>query len=87
MATLPSGDVDAVWIEFMKDYSRQKKALPVTSDKIRSFILGIDAELEQAESSLVQSLPAGDTKDWVLANSEVGRDLLTRVAGKRREVL
>ena len=87
MAQLPSGNVDEIWIQFMKDYSRFKKDLPVTSDKIRNFIVGVDGDLDQLESDIVQGLPAGDTKDWLLANPEVGRDLMARIERKREEVL
>ena len=56
-------------------------------DKIRTFIVGVDGDLDQLESDIVQGLSAGDTKDWLLANPEVGRDLMARIEKKREEVL
>jgi hypothetical protein len=87
MTALTSGDIDAIWIEIMKDYSREKKPMPVTSDKIRAFFVTVDAALEQAEIDIVQSLPAGDIKTWLIANAEVGREIMIRVMQKRQEVL
>jgi hypothetical protein len=87
MTALSSGDIDTIWIEMMKDYSRTRQSLPVTNDKIRAFFVDVDATLEQAEIDVVQGLPAGDIKTWLLANPEVGRTIMIAVEKKRREVL
>lgn len=87
MASLPSANVDELWVQFMKALSRVKRPIPVTNDKIRGFIVDVDAALEQAELDVVAGLPAGDIKDWLIANQDIGREIMLRVEQKRKEVL
>ena len=47
----------------------------------------VDAEMEQSEIDLVQSLPAGTGKTWLLDNPRIGREMLIRIERKRKEVL
>ena len=87
MANLPSGDMDAVWQELMSEFSSVWREVPTNKNAFRSFLMGVDDILETAETSIVQSVPAGPVRDWLIANSEVGRSMVIRVMEKRRDVL
>jgi len=87
MATLSSGSIDKIWAEFMSIYSSRRDEIPVSKNQLRSFVVIVDGELETAEIAVVQAVPAGDIRDWLIANDEVGRDMMTMVENERREVL
>jgi len=87
MATLPSGDMDDVWQELMSEFSSIWRVIPVNKNAFRSFLEGVDGIIEGSETDIVQSVPAGPVRDWLIANSEVGRSMAIRVMEKRREVL
>lgn len=87
MATLPSDAIDRVWRDIMSEYSHLRKEIPVTKSQLRSFINIIDQELESCEQDIVQAVPPGVIRDWLIAHPEVGRDVVIRTEVERREVL
>jgi hypothetical protein len=87
MATLPSGSIDKIWADFMRRYSSRRSEIPVTKNQLRAFVVIVDDELEDCEIAIVQAIPAGDIRDWLIANDEVGRDMMTLVENERREML
>lgn len=87
MATLPSGDIDAVWKTLMEEFSEVRRQIPVNKNQFRSFIENVDGILEQSELDIVQSVPAGPIRDWLIANQVIGRSMIIEVEEKRREVL
>lgn len=87
MATLPSGDMDAVWQELMAEFSAVRRVIPVNKNQFRTFIENVDGILEGAEIDIVQSVPVGSIRDWLIANPAIGRSMALQVMEKRREVL
>lgn len=87
MATLPSDAIDRIWQAIMSEYSHLRKEIPVTKNQLRSFIDIVDQEMETCETAIVQAVPPGDIRDWLIANPEVGRDIVIRTENERREVL
>ncbi len=87
MANLPSGDIDTVWQELMSEFSNVHRLIPVSKHAFRTFIVNVDDVLEDSEAEIVQTVPAGDVRDWLIANAEVGRSMVIRIMAKRREVL
>ena len=87
MAALPDNDRRDIWAQAMADLSRTHTQIPISKTDLRSLINFMDSELDSAESSIFAALPAGDGKNWILANPDLGRELLTRIESKRREVL
>ena len=87
MATLPSGDMDVVWQQLMSEFSNVRKEIPVNKNQFRTFLENVDGILEGAEVDIVQSVPAGPIRDWLIANPVIGRSMVVRVMEKRREVL
>ncbi len=87
MANIPSGDIDVVWQELMSEFSSVFRLIPVSKNAFRTFIVNVDDVLEGSEIEIVQSVPAGPVRDWLIANPEVGRSMVIRVMEKRREVL
>ena len=87
MATLPSNDVDTVWQELMSEFSNVRREIPVTKNQFRGFLVNIDSILEGAEVDIVQSVPAGPIRTWLMNNPVIGRSMVIRIMEKRREAL
>ena len=87
MANLPSGDIDAVHADIMRRYSSIFREIPVSKAQLRSFLVIVDGELEAAEIAIVQAVPAGPQRDWLIANDDIGRDMIELIEAKRKEVL
>ena len=87
MATLPGGDMDAVWQSLMEEFSSLLWLIPVSKHQFRTFLENADGIMEGAEVEIVQSVPAGSIRDWLIANPEVGRSMVIRVMEKRKEAL
>jgi hypothetical protein len=87
MANLTSEQLDEVWIEAMRRYSSIRREVPFSKSQFRSFFDIVDVEMDTAEVAVVQATPAGPARDWLIANDEIGRDLIVLVEEKRREVL
>lgn len=87
MATLPIDAIDRIWRDIMSEYSSIRKEIPVNKNQLRSFINIVDQELETAEQQIVQAVPAGPIRDWLIAHPEVGRDVVIRTEEERREIL
>jgi len=71
----------------MSEFSSVRTLIPINKDQLRALLALIDEELEGAEISIIQALPAGDGKSWLTANPAIGRGLMLDVLGKRKEVL
>lgn len=87
MATLSTADADAIWALLMSEYSSINREIPVSKQEFRTFIDIVDAVLEQAEIDIVQAIPAGPRRNWLINNPVVGRSIVVRVEQKRRDVL
>ena len=87
MAILSSGDMSVVWQNLMSEFSAVRREIPVNKNQFRTFLENVDGILEQAEIGIVQSVPVGPMRDWLIANPVVGRSMAIRVEEKRREVL
>lgn len=87
MATLPSGEMDVVWQLLMEEFSSVWREIPVSKGAFRTFLENVDGVLEGAEVDIVQTVPAGPIRDWLIANPIIGRSMVVRVMEKRREVL
>jgi hypothetical protein len=61
--------------------------IPISKNQLKALLTLIDEELESAEVSIIQALPSGDGKNWLIANPGIGRGLMLDVLGKRKEVL
>ncbi|MHC4181774.1 MAG: hypothetical protein ACYSR0_00295 [Planctomycetota bacterium] len=87
MANLTTAQLAGVAQEAMRRFSNIRKEIPINKSQFTAFISAVDTELDSAEVSLVQGLPAGPGKDWLLANPDVGRELMVMVEQKRSESL
>ena len=87
MARLLDGSLDEVWAEIMRTFSSVRSLIPINKTQLRALLGLIDGELEGAETSIVQALPEGDGKSWLVANPSIGRSLMVAVLEKRKEVL
>jgi len=87
MATLSADELAGVAAEAQVQFSAILEEIPVNKAQFKTFLNTVDSALEQAEIDVVQNTPAGPGKDWLLANQNVGRELLILVAKKRLEVL
>lgn len=87
MAQLPGENIDQVWSFTMSAFSSLRMLIPISKAQLRALLILIDQELEAAEVSIVQALPAGDGKIWLIANPALGRGLMLDILRKRKEVL
>ena len=87
MARLLDGSLDEVWAEIMRTFSSVRSLIPISKTQLRALLGLIDEELEGAETSIVQALPAGVGKSWLIANPSIGRSLMMEVLEKRKEIM
>lgn len=87
MAQLPSENMDQVWTATMSEFSSLRTVIPVNKHQLRALLVLIDQEIEGAEVDIIQALPVGDGRSWLVANPALGRRLMLDVLTKRREVL
>lgn len=87
MPQLPAQNIDQVWTSTMSQFSSLRTLIPVNKNQLRALVVIIDQELESAEIDIIQALPAGDGKTWLVANPGLGRRLMIDVLTKRQEVL
>ena len=87
MAALPSDNIDQVWTSVMSNFSNVRASVPINKNQLRALLVLMDSEIESAEISIIQALPAGDGKSWLIANAGIGRELMSRIIDKRQEVL
>lgn len=87
MATLTDGQKANVALQVMRDYSNTFEEIPITKQQLYTFIGMVDNELEQSETDLYDSLPAGTGKTWLGNNPHIGRDIIIDTMEKRRQVL
>ena len=87
MAQLPNENIDQVWSATMSEFSSVRTLIPINKAQLRALLVLIDQELEGAETSIIQAIPAGPSKTWLVANPALGRGLMLDVLRKRKEVL
>ena len=88
MANLTAQQINEVLAELMQRYSSIRKEIPVNKNQFNTWLTNtIDVEMEAAELSVFANTPAGDAKDWLQANQEIGREVMLAIEAKRREVL
>lgn len=87
MARLPSESMDQVWSSIMSEFSSVRTIIPITKAQLRALLVLIDRELEGAEINIIQALPAGTGKTWLVTNQSLGRGIMLDVLRKRKEVL
>lgn len=87
MAQLPTENMDQVWQSTMEEFSSLRELIPVNKNQFRTLLELMDVEIEGAEIDIVQALPAGAGKTWLINNQAIGRTLMIRIMQKRREVL
>jgi hypothetical protein len=87
MALLPTPTKDQLWAEFMRELSAAGVEIPVNKVALRSFIDLVDTQLEAAETSVVQAIPAGTGRTWLISHPSIGRIMMARIEKARSEVL
>lgn len=87
MAVLQQDARAALRALIMERWSAAGLQTPITKPQLAFLIGVVDEALESAEIAIVQALPAGPEKSWLLSVPEVGRRLIELVEQKRREVL
>lgn len=88
MAVLSDQAIDEVWHDLMSLFSASRSEIPITKTQLRVFLKDyVDAQLETFETGLVQSLPGGAGKTWLIQNPSIGRFFVREVMEKRRQEL
>lgn len=84
MANLNSTSIDELHRDVMALWSASHIQTPINSPELRALIVAIDEGLEAAETSIVQGLPAGPERTWLVSNPQIGRWLMEETERKRR---
>lgn len=87
MAQLLDESIDQVWSSTMSEFSSLYTVIPINKHQLRALLVLIDDELEDAEVDIIQAIPAGLGRTWLIANPALGRGLMLDVLHKRKEVL
>ena len=87
MAQLPSESIDQTCSGIMSEFSSLWTLIPISSVQLRALLVLIDQELDGAETDIIQALPAGTGKTWLVANQSLARGIMLDVLHKRKEVL
>lgn len=87
MAQLSGENIDQVWSSIMSEFSSLHTLIPINKHQLRALLVLIDQELEGAEVDIIQAIPAGPGRTWLVANPALGRGLMLDILRKRKEVL
>lgn len=87
MALLDQTTKDVLWAEFMRKLSDARIEIPVDKVALRNFIDIVDGELETAEIAVVQAIPVGVGRTWLINNPSIGRLIMAAIEKARAEVL
>jgi hypothetical protein len=87
MAQLPGENIDQVWTATTSELSSLRTLIPISQPQLRTLLMLIDQQLEGAEVDIIQALPAGDGRTWLVDHPGLGRRLMIDILTKRREVL
>lgn len=87
MPQLPNENIDQVWSATMSEFSSLRTVIPINKHQLRALLVLIDQELEDTEVDIIQALPPGDGRTWLITNPSLGRHLMLDILDKRKEVL
>ncbi len=87
MPSLSPEDIFDVRSEIMSTYSSIREEIPMNKNQLTALLTLMDGELNTSEVAIVVAIPAGPARDWLTANTTIGRDLIVRTETKRRDVL
>ena len=87
MPSLSQDQIMDVRATVMERYSSIRAEIPMSKSQLAALLTIIDSELNTSEISIVTTVPAGDARDWLIANDTIGRDLMVETETMRRDVL
>lgn len=87
MPTLSTSSINVLLGDIMHAWSQEKSQTPINKTQLRALLVLIDTGLDDAEVSIISSLPAGQEKTWLIANPTIGRRVLEETARRRRRDL
>ena len=85
MPSLSPEEILDVRSDVMSFYSSIRQEVPMTKNQLTGLLTLMDGEMNTAEVAIVVAIPAGPARDWLVANDQVGRDLIVRTETKRRD--
>jgi hypothetical protein len=81
MAVLSNNNRREIWTELMSDWSRDRKAIPVTKDVLLECVNSVDQWFSDQTPSLLSSLPQKFREE--MTNDQIA-DLVDKVYARRR---
>jgi len=87
MAQLTTQQKQPILHDTVQYLGRNRTHPPGGRPTVIALINAIDQELEAGEGNLATRIPAGEIRDWALANLPIVRDVIIRTSRRRREVL
>lgn len=87
MANLSNDDILEVRSVISRQFSDVHTETPITKNQLTSLLVLIDEQIEAAEIAIVQAIPDGEEKDWLVSHPAISRSIVEEIARKRKEVL
>lgn len=87
MVVLPPQELDAVWASLMRGLSKKREAIPINKNQLKQLLGLIDSGLSDAEVDIVQAIPVGPAKSWLVSDQDIGRWIMVQVMLHRLEAL
>lgn len=87
MANLTQAQLAGVAHQVHREFSAILKSIPIKKDQFFTFLNIVDNAQEQAEIGIIQNVPVGQARTWLMDNPEVARRIIELIAVSRKENL
>lgn len=87
MAKLTTQQRREISADIQRRLSESRTPIPLNKANLASLIGLIDDQQEAAEAAIIQTVPAGPARQWLINNANLSRRFIEVVEAKRREVL
>ncbi len=87
MPLLPAESLWKVRADVMSDCSSNRQEIPITKSQLGALVAVVDSQQNSSEIAIIATVPAGDGRDWLIANTRVSRDIIVKTEAERRDTL
>jgi hypothetical protein len=87
VAQLPEACLGDVAGCVMRELSVSHTLIPASKAQVTALVTLIDEHIETTEAAIIQALPTGDVKTWLIDNAGVGRQVMAQVLMTRKAEL
>jgi hypothetical protein len=87
MAKLTTEQRREISADIQRRLSESRTPIPLTKANLASLVGLIDDQMEAAETAIIQTVPTGTARQWLVNNANLSRRFIETVEAKRRETL